>query len=89
MLVATLAAVTETLRFTTFVVKLPIRQPVLVAKQAMSLAVMTKNRFGFGIGLSPWPEDFEICEQSWAVRGKVMDAMIEILRGLETGEYFG
>ncbi len=88
-LVATLAAVTETLRFTTFVVKLPIRQPVLVAKQAMSLAVMTKNRFGFGIGLSPWPEDFEICEQSWAGRGKRMDEMIEILRGLETGEYFG
>ncbi len=88
-LTATLGAVTETLRLTTFVVKLPIRQPVLVAKQAMSLAVMTKNRFGFGIGISPWPEDFSICEQSWAGRGKRMDEMIEILRGLETGEFFG
>jgi probable F420-dependent oxidoreductase len=88
-LAATLGAVTETLRFTTFVVKLPIRQPVLVAKQAMSLAVMTKGRFGFGIGLSPWPEDFEICEQAWKGRGKRMDEMIEILRGLETGEFFG
>jgi probable F420-dependent oxidoreductase len=88
-LAATLGAVTETLRLTTFVVKLPIRQPVLVAKQAMSLAVMTKNRFGFGIGISPWPEDFSICEQSWAGRGRRMDEMIEILRGLETGEFFG
>ena len=88
-LAATLAAVTETLRFTTFVVKLPIRQPVLVAKQAMSLAVMTKNRFGFGIGLSPWPEDFQVCEQAWADRGKRMDEMIDILRGLESGEFFG
>jgi probable F420-dependent oxidoreductase len=88
-LAATLGAVTETLRFTTFVVKLPIRQPVLVAKQAMSVAVMTKGRFGFGIGLSPWPEDFEICEQSWEGRGKRMDEMIAILRGLETGEFFG
>jgi probable F420-dependent oxidoreductase len=88
-LTATLGAVTETLRFTTFVVKLPIRQPVLVAKQAMSLAVMTKGRFVFGVGLSPWPEDYEICEQAWAGRGKRMDEMIEILRGLETGGFFG
>jgi probable F420-dependent oxidoreductase len=88
-LAATLGAVTETLRLTTFVVKLPIRQPVLVAKQAMSLAVMTKNRFGFGIGISPWPEDFSICEQPWEGRGRRMDEMIEILRGLETGDFFG
>ncbi len=88
-LIATLAAATETLRFTTFVVKLPIRQPVLVAKQAMSLAVMTQDRFGFGIGLSPWPEDFAMCEQSWQGRGERMNEMIEILRGLETGEFFG
>jgi probable F420-dependent oxidoreductase len=88
-LISTLAAVTETLRFTTFVVKLAIRQPVLVAKQAMSVATMSNNRFGFGVGLSPWPDDFRICEQPWKGRGKRMDEMIEILRGLETGEFFG
>ena len=88
-LIATLAAVTETLRFTTFVVKLAIRQPVLVAKQAMSVATLSNNRFGFGVGLSPWPDDFRICEQPWAGRGQRMDEMIEILRGLETGEFFG
>jgi probable F420-dependent oxidoreductase len=88
-LAATLGAVTERLRFTTFVVKLPIRHPVLVAKQAMSVAVMTNDRFGFGVGLSPWPEDFEICGVPWAGRGKRMDEMIEILRGLETGGFFG
>ena len=88
-LAASLGAVTQTLRLTTFVVKLAVRQPVLVAKQAMSVAVMTNNRFGFGVGLSPWPEDFSICEQPWAGRGKRMDEMIEILRGLETGEFFG
>jgi probable F420-dependent oxidoreductase len=88
-LAATLGAVTERLRFTTFVVKLPIRHPVLVAKQAMSVAVMTNDRFGFGVGLSPWPEDFAICGVPWAGRGKRMDEMIEILRGLESGAFFG
>ena len=64
-LIPAMAAVTERLRFTTFVVKLPIRHPVLVAKQATSIAVMSGNRFGFGVGLSPWPEDFAACGQEW------------------------
>src|SRR4030095_12950853 len=49
-LIPAMAAVTTTLRFTTFVVKLPIRHPVLVAKQAASVAIMTQDRFGFGVG---------------------------------------
>jgi probable F420-dependent oxidoreductase len=87
-LIPAMAAVTERLRFTTFVVKLPIRQPVLVAKQAASVAVMSGNRFGFGVGLSPWPEDFAATGTDWPSRGKRMDEMIEIIRGLLTGEFF-
>jgi probable F420-dependent oxidoreductase len=87
-LIPAMAAVTERLRFTTFVMKLPVRQPFLVAKSATSVAVMTQNRFGFGVGLSPWIEDFEVCGQEWKTRGKRLDEMIEILRGLATGEFF-
>jgi probable F420-dependent oxidoreductase len=87
-LIPALAAVTERLRFTTFVVKLAIRHPVLVAKQATSVAVLTNERFGFGIGLSPWPEDYAACGVAWERRGERMDEMIAILRGLQTGEYF-
>jgi probable F420-dependent oxidoreductase len=81
-LIPALGAVTERLRFTTFVVKLPIRQPVLVAKQVASVAVLTGNRFGFGVGLSPWPEDFLVTGTDWKSRGKRMDEMIAIIRGL-------
>jgi alkanesulfonate monooxygenase SsuD/methylene tetrahydromethanopterin reductase-like flavin-dependent oxidoreductase (luciferase family) len=70
------------------VVKLPIRQPVLVAKQAASVAVITDNRFGFGVGLSPWPEDFQVTGTEWKNRGKRMDEMLEIIRGLTGGGYF-
>jgi len=87
-LMPAMGAVTEKLRFTTFVVKLPIRLPVMVAKQAMSVAVLTNNRFAFGVGLSPWPEDFAVMGQDWKSRGKRMDEMIEIIRGLSTGEFF-
>jgi probable F420-dependent oxidoreductase len=81
-LISAMGAVTERLRFTTFVVKLPIRQPVLVAKQAASVAVLTGGRFAFGVGLSPWPEDFAVTGTDWKTRGARMDEMIEIVRGL-------
>ena len=88
-LIPALAAVTERLRFTTFVVKLPIRQPVLVAKQAASVAVLSGDRFGFGVGLSPWPEDFAVTGTEFHTRGARMDEMIEIIRGLLRGGFFG
>jgi len=87
-LIPAMAAVTQKLRFTTFVVKLPIRLPVLVAKQAASVAVMSDNRFGFGVGLSPWPEDFQVTGQDWKSRGARLNEMIAIVRGLLTGDYF-
>jgi len=87
-LMGALGAVTERLRFTTFVVKLPMRHPVMTAKQATSVAYLTDNRFGFGVGLSPWPEDFRAVQVPWEKRGKRMDEAIEIIRGLETGEFF-
>jgi probable F420-dependent oxidoreductase len=87
-LIPAMGAVTERLRFNTLVIKLPVRQPYLVAKQATSIAVLTNNRLGLGVGLSPWPEDFALCNEDWKSRGPRMDEMIEILRGLEQGEFF-
>lgn len=83
-----MAAVTEKIRFTTSVVKLPIRNPVLVAKQLTSINALTNNRFAFGVGISPWIEDFEVCGERWEGRGKRMDEMVEIIRGLHNGDYY-
>ncbi len=87
-LCAHLFAHTTTLRLTPFVLKLPVRPPVLVAKQASSLAYLSGNRLGLGVGLSPWPEDFANLGVDWAKRGKRMDECLDILRGLTLGEYF-
>ncbi|MCA9505303.1 MAG: TIGR03619 family F420-dependent LLM class oxidoreductase [Spirochaetaceae bacterium] len=84
-----MGAVTSTLRFTTSVMKLAIRQPVVVAKSVSSVAVLTNDRFGFGIGISPWPDDFAACQIPWEKRGQRMDEMIDILKGLLSGEFFG
>ncbi len=87
-LIPALAAVTEKLRFVTFVVKLPIRHPVLVAKQVSSVAVLSDNRFAFGVGTSPWPEDYALVDVPWEGRGRRMDEMLEVISGLVAGGWF-
>jgi len=87
-LIPALGAVTSRIRFTTFVVKVPIRNPVLLAKQATSTAVLTGGRLVLGVGTSPWREDYDIIGADWAGRGQRLDDSIVILRGLAAGGYF-
>ena len=84
-----MAAVTTNLVFSTSVLKLPIRNPVILVKQVTSVAVLTNNRFVLGVGLSPWEEDFAATGTDYHSRGKRMEQIIEIIRGLSTGDYFG
>ncbi len=83
-----LAAQTQRLRFNTSVYKLAVRQPLVVAKQLATLAVLCGDRLDFGVGISPWPEDFEGCQIPWEKRGQRLDDQIHIIRGLLSGEFF-
>ncbi len=87
-LIPALGAVTTRLKFVTFVLKLPVRNPVLVAKQVTSTAVLTGNRLLLGVGTSPWREDYDILGVPWERRGRRMDESIDIIRGLAAGGYF-
>jgi probable F420-dependent oxidoreductase len=87
-LCAVLGAVTTTLRLTPFVLKLPVRPPVLVAKQAASVAYLTGNRLALGVGLSPWQEDYAVMGVPWKGRGRRLDECIDIVRGLTNGGEF-
>jgi probable F420-dependent oxidoreductase len=87
-LIPALGAITERIRFVTFVLKLPVRNPVLVAKQATSVAVLTGNRLALGVGSSPWREDYRVLGVPWADRGRRLDEEIAIIRGLSAGGYF-
>ena len=87
-LIPALAAVTEKLTFTTFVMKLPVRHPVLVAKSISTVSVLSGGRLNYGVGISPWPDDYRVLNVPWKGRGKRMNEMIDIVRGLETGDYF-
>ncbi len=83
--IAAMAAVTSCIRFYPAVLKLAVREPLLVAKELSSCAVLAGERVGLGVGLSPWPEDFEVLRQDWALRGPRSGEQIEIIRGLLGG----
>lgn len=85
---ATMAAVTETLRFYPAVMKVPVRQPLVLAKALSSLAVVSGNRVSLGAGLSPWKEDFTFNGVDFDNRGKVFDECLEIIRAAMSGDYF-
>jgi probable F420-dependent oxidoreductase len=93
--IAAMAAITQRLRFTTGVLKLPLRDPLLAAKQVATLAVMSRNRFALGVGLSWIPEEFTFTRTEMRTRGARTDEAIEIIktvcagRGPEWVEYHG
>lgn len=86
--IASMAASTSTLHFSTFVIKLAIRDALITAKSVLSTAVMSNNRLTLGVGISPWLDDFRYCNVPFEGRGKRLDEMIEVLRGVQGGEYF-
>lgn len=80
-----MAAVTERLRFLTNVYVLPLRNPFVVAKAVGTAAYMSGDRVGLGIGAGWMREEFDQLEQPFSRRGKRMDEMLEVLRGLWRG----
>jgi probable F420-dependent oxidoreductase len=87
-----MAAVTTRLRFYTNVLKLAIREPLLVAKTVGSAAALSGDRVDLGVGLGWIPEEFAWCGQDYATRGARADEAIEIIRACLAGgmvEYHG
>lgn len=82
-----MAAVTERIRFYTNVLKLGIREPLLVAKAVSSAASLSGGRVGLGVGLSWIPEEFSWLGQEMRSRGARTNEAIEIIRLACTGEF--
>ncbi|MEH2483271.1 putative F420-dependent oxidoreductase [Nitrobacteraceae bacterium AZCC 2146] len=82
MVLAAIGAVTTRLKLGTALTVLPMRDPVYLAKQAITLDQMTNGRFIMGVGLGAYREEF----LSWggsrvehARRGDMMDEGLQAL----------
>lgn len=85
---AVMAARTSRLKFVCGVYVLPLRNPIEVAKQAATLAILSGGRFVLGIGSGWMKEEFDIYGVPFETRGARMDEMLEIMSGLWGGDWF-
>jgi probable F420-dependent oxidoreductase len=77
-----IASRTETLRVGTSCIVLPQRNPVLLAKQAAALDVLSKGRVILGLGAGWAEEEFGFLNADFKRRGKVMDESIRLMKTL-------
>jgi alkanesulfonate monooxygenase SsuD/methylene tetrahydromethanopterin reductase-like flavin-dependent oxidoreductase (luciferase family) len=66
---------------------LPLRHPVIVARQLADIATLAPGRFVFGVGLGGEdPHELEICGVDPRTRGRRMNECVRIVRELLTGK---
>lgn len=79
---AAMMAVTQRLRFLTGVIILPLRNPLVLAKQVATLDHMSGGRIELGIGVGWLKEEFEALGIPFEKRGKRSDEYIAAMRKL-------
>ncbi|HEX3565800.1 MAG TPA: LLM class F420-dependent oxidoreductase [Acidimicrobiales bacterium] len=76
------AAVTSRIRIATGILLLPQHNPVVVAKQAASLDVLSQGRFALGIGVGWSSEEFAALGVPFQGRARRMEEFVEAMRTL-------
>lgn len=85
--VASLFALSDRLAANTAVYLLPLRHPVLVARQLADIAQLAPGRFTFGVGIGGEdPHEVEVCGVDPKSRGRRMDDCMRIVRQLLRGD---
>ena len=86
------AAATSSIRLATGIVIVPQRNPVVLAKQAASVDVLSRGRLTLGVGVGYLEPEFRAIGANFAERGAVTDEFLDALEHLwydEHPEYHG
>jgi alkanesulfonate monooxygenase SsuD/methylene tetrahydromethanopterin reductase-like flavin-dependent oxidoreductase (luciferase family) len=76
------AAVSRDVKLATGILVLPVRNPVLLAKEIATLQVLSDNRFILGVGPGWYKQEFEVTGSRIEERGKRTDEILEALKAL-------
>lgn len=82
---AAIAPATSRAELGTSVVILPMRNPLLFAKQAASIDFLSHGRLVLGVGVGWLREEFEALDADFDARGEILDEWLEIVRAAWTG----
>lgn len=80
------AGCTSTIDIGSAVLVLPVRHPVVLAKEVATLQYLAEGRFILGVGAGWNPKEFEAVQMDLAQRGSRTDEGLEIIRRLLSGE---
>lgn len=80
-----LAGATHRVRLQTEVLLAPLREPVLLAKQAATLDRISGGRFVLGLGVGGREDDHEAAGTDLHTRGKTLDRQMAVMRRIWSG----
>lgn len=80
--IAFAAAHTRRLRFGTGIMILPLRNPVVLAKQLASVDVISGGRFIFGVGISNIAEEYQAVGMPFDHKGRRAEESIAVMKAL-------
>lgn len=80
------AGVTDRVKLGTSIMIMPLRNPVLLAKQLGTLQFLSNNRVILGAGVGWYPREFEAVGVHKSERGRRTDEILDICYGLWSGE---
>ncbi len=81
-----IAARTERIKLGTGILVLPLRNPVVLAKQLSSMDQLSQGRMVMGLASGWYKREFDACGVPYERRGKIMDENLEIMKRLWTEE---
>tara|TARA_B100000579_G_C22801156_1_gene839939 strand:+ start:655 stop:1548 length:894 start_codon:yes stop_codon:yes gene_type:complete len=84
-LLAMAASVTKEIKLGTAIIVLPLRHPIIFAKQTATIDELSKGRLELGIGAGWLSDEFEALNIDFKTRGKKLEDWIKISRNCWTG----
>lgn len=79
------ASITQRVKLGPGILLLPLRQPVVLAKEIATLQALSNGRFILGAGTGWYPPEFDATGTSRSVRGARTDEVLEVVRRLLAG----
>jgi alkanesulfonate monooxygenase SsuD/methylene tetrahydromethanopterin reductase-like flavin-dependent oxidoreductase (luciferase family) len=84
--VAYLAALTKKIKIGISSLVLPIRNPIVVAKEIATIDLLSNGRVMLAIGASWVKREFQFLNAEFHKRGKIVDESIQLIKSLWSGK---
>ncbi|MDH3313163.1 MAG: TIGR03619 family F420-dependent LLM class oxidoreductase [Nitrosopumilus sp.] len=82
-----LASITESIRLGSSILLVPLREPLLLAKQIATLDSLSNGRVMIGVGIGWNKKEFDLLGYNFKDRSKIVVENIDIMRKMWAGEY--